>query len=93
MSLIKKYVQIFLLILTADMLGTNLHAQTIKYTYDASGNRILRKNVINMSKAASGGSMTKSFSGETKTEEVAVAEVPKYEDVLSEMKITIYPKP
>ena len=62
----------------------------VKYTYDASGNRVSREKVINMR------SMLKSSVGgdnENSETDVPAAEIPIYEDVLSDMKITIYPNP
>lgn len=76
-----------LLLLLAGFLGMQTYAQPVKYSYDAAGNRKSREKVINMA------SMVKSSTGETGTNEDAVAEIPKFEDVLSEMKITIYPNP
>ena len=64
---------------------TDVHAQSIKYTYDASGNRISR-NVITMS------SRLKS-SGASSNNKVAVTELPKFEEALGDMIITIYPNP
>ena len=73
--------KVFLLLFLAGIWGAPLHAQTVKYTYDHAGNRVSREKVINMSMLKSGG-------GETGT-----AEIPVFEDVLSELKITIYPNP
>lgn len=84
---LKNYLRIFLLIAIAGFWGTQLYAQSVKYTYDDAGNRKSRAKVINMP------SMVKSSTGETGTEEDAEAEAPKFEDILTGMKITIYPNP
>lgn len=60
-------------------LGISLHAQTLKYTYDVAGNRLSRVKVVDMS----GG--TKSISGDLRKDKV--------EDVVNELKVTIYPNP
>lgn len=59
--------------------GGSLRAQTLKYTYDVAGNRISRVKVVDMS----GG--TKSISGDRRDVKV--------EDVVNELKVTIYPNP
>ena len=71
--------------------GENTTTTRIKYSYDPSGNRKSREKVITMSRS----SMPNSSAVETDTPdtEVAAAEIPSFEDVLSEMKITIYPNP
>ena len=61
-------------------------AQSIKYTYDDSGNRTSRKVILMSSKL-------KSASANNGKSEVIAAELPKFEDILAEMKITIYPNP
>jgi len=69
-------------------------SRIIKYSYDTSGNRTLRKmQEINMSTTSSSSSMLKSSTVGTGTSEMATTEFPKYEDVLQEKKITIYPNP
>ena len=83
---LKKFSLFIQLIFVAGFFGASLHAQTIKYTYDTSGNRLSREKVINMSRL-------KSYSGVSGTSEVATAELPKFQDELSDMKITIYPNP
>jgi hypothetical protein len=80
------YLRLILLLL-AGSLGAQSYAQPVRYTYDASGNRVSRAKVINMPSKA------KSSVGESATEETATAEAPKFEDILAEMKITIYPNP
>ena len=72
--------------------------EKVSYFYDLSGNQILRKiQEISMSttttSSSSAASMLKSTASGTGASEVATKESPKYEDVLSEMKITIYPNP
>ena len=66
----------------------------IKFTYDLSGNRDSRtKEIIMSSRAGTSPSMLKSTAGGTDAAEVDATEFPKYEDILSGMKITIYPNP
>jgi hypothetical protein len=66
----------------------------ITYTYDASGNMEKREMVIDMSSKSGLVKSSTVKTGEVgETEEMGETEFPKYEDVLSEMKITIYPNP
>ena len=80
----------FMTCLLPDVVG-----QTVAYEYDAAGNRILRTKTITLTRE--GGSMLKSSTGdggqntENATEQ-ALAEV-RYDDLLGERKVTIYPNP
>ena len=57
----------------------------IKFSYDASGNRVLRENVIFVSSNIKSSSVGKP--------EAASAEKQIYKDVVGEMKVAIYPNP
>lgn len=70
---------------------------TIRFTYDMTGNRVTRNKVIHMVDTIS---KTKSSVDEVVgeivpevTEDTTVNEIPKYEEILTEMKITIFPNP
>ena len=90
----QKHAQIVLLIVATIFWGANLHAQKIQYTYDLSGNRISREKVIDMSQTASSASKLKSSTEESgKMGEAGETGIPKFEEVLSELTITIYPNP
>ena len=71
--------------------------QTVSYEYDAAGNRILRSKIITMKSSSSSteGSKTKSAIADpnANTDVVASSEIQKYEDLLGERKVTIYPNP
>jgi len=60
----------------------NVLGQEVKYVYDAAGNRTQR--VINLPKTRS---------AETETDAWATLEMPRYEDMLGERKVIIYPNP
>ena len=77
------------LVVVAVLLSFQAEAQPIKYTYDDSGNRTKREKVISMP------SMAKSSTGETdQNEEPEKKEVVSmFEEMLSELKIVIYPNP
>ena len=74
--------------------------QSIKYTYDASGNIIKRELIVtyrggkeNEQESEAGGGLTKSaFSGTGNTDD-AFEETKEVEDVVSEIKINVYPNP
>ena len=80
-----KYLCIFLLIFVVGIENAKSQTQSVVYTYDNAGNRTKRTKIIKLS------SSLKSQTGNSDKEEFAAAEIPIFEDVLSETKITIYP--
>jgi hypothetical protein len=67
-------------------------AQSVKYTYDGAGNRILREKVIPMSSMMKSASVADN-AGTKETERMQPEETVKYEETLAEAKIVIYPNP
>ena len=69
--------------------------QQVEYIYDAAGNRTQRKIIIMKSSDSPEGNMTKSAVTDTngQTEVAATPEIQRYDDMLGERKIVIYPNP
>ena len=90
-SKIKNCFLLFLMMwLVPDIFG-----QQVEYVYDAAGNRKQRK-VIAMKSNSQGETMTKSAVSDPDAGANAnsnLAAVEKYEDMLGERKVTIYPNP
>ena len=76
---------LFLTVLVWLAFAVNTDAQLVKYRYDASGNQVSREKTIMLGSLPGPGS----GSGETVTK----VEIPSYEDLFNERKITIYPNP
>ena len=71
-------------------LSAKVWGQKVECQYDAAGNRILRTKTINLTRE--GGKTKSGMSGSQNTTEIARAEE-KYEDLLGERKVLIYPNP
>lgn len=70
-----------------DVLG-----QQVSYSYDAAGNRIQR-NVIFLSSKQNSSSEDDAPRTRAEVKETDIFEMPRYEDMLGERKVVIYPNP
>ena len=69
-----------------DVLG-----QQVSYSYDDAGNRIQRTIFLSNQQSSSSGDDTPRSRAEVK--ETDISEMPRYEDMLGERKVVIYPNP
>ena len=81
----------FLLLFLMIWLVPELWGQQVEYVYDTAGNRTQRKIITMKSSSSPEGSMTKSAVANSDGQ--AKVEIQKYEDMLGERKVLIYPNP
>ena len=83
----------FLTVFLMICLTPNVWSQKVEYQYDAAGNRKLRKVITLRGDDPGEGGKSKSAASDMQNTADAVSAAERYEDLLGERKIMIYPNP